>query len=81
MDLETRARLYAVEILLSHMIGGKLRSLPQPGERAARALGTLLPDVERITVADGNPDAEAVLRGRVHSALAAIFDGALRQLE
>ncbi|HXQ50422.1 MAG TPA: hypothetical protein VN802_04950 [Stellaceae bacterium] len=79
MDIEELARLYALELLVTQLIGEQLEATPDPQEQCGRARWQLGALVEKMRFADLTLDDEARLRLRVRERVFDVLDTANRR--
>jgi len=77
MDIETAARLCALELLTTQLISEFLRAVPEPEKQAAWAREHLHRLAETLPVESGGFDEEARLRVTIKDGVARILDAAL----
>lgn len=77
MDIDTTARLYALELLTTQLISEFLRTVPEPEKQAAWAREHLHRLAETMPVESGGFDEEARLRVTIKDAVGRTLDAAL----
>jgi hypothetical protein len=77
MDIETTARIYALELLVTQLISEYLRSVADPEEQARWATDHLRGAAEAMPVQAAGLDEEARIRLRVKDDVSGILAAAL----
>ena len=77
MDIETEARLFALELLTTQLISEFLRTVPEPQNQAAWAREHLHRLAETMPVDSRGFDEEARLRVTIKEGIARILEAAL----
>ena len=81
MDVELKARLYALELLTTQLISEYLRAVPEPAQQAEWARQHLYRSAEALRVDCDNLDEEARLRASVKDEVTRILETALARAQ
>lgn len=77
MDIELKARIYALELLTTQLISEYLRTVPDPTAQAHWAADHLRLVADGLSIETESLDEEARLRASIKDHLARVLDGAL----
>ena len=81
MDIEAKARLHAIELLVTQLISEYLRMVPDPRGQVAHAGEQLHRTAQQIPIDAADLDEEARLRVRIQDVVDEILQAALRQVQ
>ena len=79
MDIETGARLTALELLMANLIGERLRATPDPTEASGQALKRILEQINALPLAGPDAGMRAALRSQIGDATATVMRMALER--
>jgi hypothetical protein len=77
MDVEDKARMLALELLLTQLIAEQLRAVPDPEAQQRSAGAQLARAADELSLATESLDEEARLRVRIKEKVSAILEAAL----
>ena len=73
MEIETTARLFALEILIANLIAERLRGTQDPAEASGRALKMILDQIAALPLSGPDTGMHSVIRSRIGDAAMSIM--------
>ena len=80
MDIETGARLTALEILIANLIAERLRGTPDPMEASGRVLKQIRDQITALPLSGPDAGMHSVIRSQIGDAVGSVMRMALTRV-